>query len=97
MSARLTRAERQLLRRAERAVDRMSPIEREIFLSIRVDELSYGEVATLHGISVTEVDRHFAAAHPRPAHARTPPQVVAVLAVRASFELAKCLSSLQGG
>jgi len=62
MSARLSRAERRQLRRAERAVDNMSPIEREIFLAIRVDELSYSDVATLHGITVAEVEQHFAGA-----------------------------------
>jgi len=62
MSARLSRAERRQLRRAERAVDNMSPMQREIFLSIRVDELGYPQVADLHGITVAEVERHFAAA-----------------------------------
>lgn len=62
MSARLSQAEQRQLRRAERAVDAMSPMQREIFLSIRVDELSYAEVAALHGITVTEVEQHFAGA-----------------------------------
>ena len=62
MNAPLSRAQRLQLRRAERAVDHMSPMQREIFLAIRVDELSYSEVAALHAISVTEVERHFAAA-----------------------------------
>jgi RNA polymerase sigma-70 factor (ECF subfamily) len=62
MSARFSRAERRQLRRAERAVDHMSPVGREIFLSIRVDELSYAEVAALHSITVAEVERHFAGA-----------------------------------
>ncbi|MBY0621282.1 sigma factor-like helix-turn-helix DNA-binding protein [Sphingomonas ursincola] len=62
MSARLSRAERRRLRRAERAVDCMSSMQREIFLAIRVDELSYSEVAVLHSITVTEVEQHFAGA-----------------------------------
>ncbi|MAF61900.1 sigma-70 region 4 domain-containing protein [Blastomonas sp. CCH5-A3] len=62
MSARLSRAERRQLRRAERAVDHMSPVEREIFLAIRVDELSYAEAAALHGITVAEVEQHLAGA-----------------------------------
>jgi RNA polymerase sigma-70 factor (ECF subfamily) len=62
MSARLSRAERLQLRSCERAVDNMSPMQREIFLGIRVDELSYAEVATLHGIAVAEVEHHFAGA-----------------------------------
>lgn len=62
MSARPSRAERRRLRRAERAVEAMSMIEREIFLAIRVDELSYSEAAALHGITVADVEHHFAAA-----------------------------------
>ncbi len=62
MSARLSRAERRQLRHAERAVDNMSRVEREIFLAIRVDELGYSQVADLHGITVTEVEQHFAGA-----------------------------------
>lgn len=62
MSARLTGAERRQLRRAERAVDHMSPVEREIFLAICVDELSYAEAAALRDITVAEVEQHFAGA-----------------------------------
>ncbi|MGQ3230975.1 MAG: RNA polymerase sigma factor [Blastomonas fulva] len=62
MSPRLTKTERQQLRRAERAVDNMSPMQREIFLGIRVDELSYIEIAATHGITVADVERHFAGA-----------------------------------
>ncbi|ESZ86834.1 MAG: RNA polymerase sigma factor [Blastomonas sp. CACIA14H2] len=62
MSLRLSPAERRQLRRAECAVVHMSPVEREIFLAIRVDELSYSDVAALHGITVAEVERHFAGA-----------------------------------
>ncbi len=62
MSARLSRAERRQLRCAERAVDCMSPMQREIFLVIRVDELSYSQVADLLGITVAEVEQHFAGA-----------------------------------
>ena len=62
MSLRLSRAERRQLRRAERAVDNMSPMQRETFLAIRVDELSYAAVAALHSITVAEVELHFAGA-----------------------------------
>jgi RNA polymerase sigma-70 factor (ECF subfamily) len=62
MSARLSRAQRRQLRRTERAMDAMPPMQREIFLAIRVDELSYSEAAALHGITVAEVERHFAGA-----------------------------------
>jgi DNA-directed RNA polymerase specialized sigma24 family protein len=62
MSPRLSRAERRQLRRAERAVDCMSPMQREIFLGFRVDELSYIEIAAVHSITVADVEHHFAGA-----------------------------------
>lgn len=62
MTARLSRAEHRQLRRAERAVDSMSPVQREIFLGIRVDELSYAELAAMQGITVADVEHHFAGA-----------------------------------
>ncbi|MDM7928855.1 sigma factor-like helix-turn-helix DNA-binding protein [Blastomonas fulva] len=62
MSARLTRAQQQQLRRAERAVDHMTAMQREIFLGIRVDELSYIEIAATHGITVADVEHYFAGA-----------------------------------
>lgn len=62
MSACLSRAERRQLRCAERAVDCMSPMQREIFLAIRVDEISYAKAAALHGVTVAEVEHHFAGA-----------------------------------
>lgn len=52
---------RRSLRRAERAVGRMSDLEREVFLAIRVDELSYPEIAVKIGIGVAEVEQLFAA------------------------------------
>lgn len=54
------RADRQQLRRAERAVARMSEIERAVFLAIRIDGASYAEVADELDISVADVERHFA-------------------------------------
>lgn len=56
----MSRADRQRLRRAERAVRRMSDLERAVFLAIRVDELSYPEIAAKFGMSVAEVEQHFA-------------------------------------
>ena len=53
--------DRLYLRRAERAVRRMSNLERRVFLAIRVDEMSYAEVAAELGISVAEVEQNFAA------------------------------------
>lgn len=55
------RDDRLRLRRAERAVARMGAVERDVFLAIRVDELSYSEIAAKLDISVAEVERHFAA------------------------------------
>ncbi|HEV7312617.1 sigma-70 region 4 domain-containing protein [Sphingopyxis sp.] len=49
------------LRRVERAARRMSNLERRVFLAIRVDEMSYAEVATELGISIAEVEQNFAA------------------------------------
>jgi DNA-directed RNA polymerase specialized sigma24 family protein len=37
--------EKRQRRRAERAVQRMAPIERQVFLSIRIGDASYAEVA----------------------------------------------------
>ena len=53
--------DRHSLRRAERAVARLSGVERDVFLAIRVDDLSYPEIAERLGISVADVERHFAA------------------------------------
>ncbi len=50
-----------ILRRAERAVDRMGEMERDVFLAIRIDELSYPDIAVKLGIGVAEVEQHFAA------------------------------------
>ncbi|KGB59028.1 sigma factor-like helix-turn-helix DNA-binding protein [Sphingopyxis sp. LC363] len=61
MSARKARAERLRLWRAERAVDRMRGLDRKVFLAIRVDEMRYPEIAERFGISVAEVEKHFAA------------------------------------
>ncbi len=58
---RLFSEERLILRRAERAVDRMSEMERCVFLAIRVDEMGYPDIAGKLGIDVDEVEQHFAA------------------------------------
>ncbi|HEV7342292.1 MAG TPA: sigma factor-like helix-turn-helix DNA-binding protein [Sphingopyxis sp.] len=62
MSARIARDDRLRLWRAERAVDRMEEMDRKIFLAIRVEELSYPEIAVRFGITVAEVEWHFAGA-----------------------------------
>lgn len=54
----LTDAE--ILARLERAVRRMPRLQREVFLAIRFDDLSYPEIAEQTGLSEREVERHFA-------------------------------------
>ena len=54
----LTDAE--MLARLERAVRRMPKLQREIFLAIRLDDLSYPEIAERTGVSAREVERQFA-------------------------------------
>lgn len=56
----LSRAERRRLCRFERAVERMEPLDREIFLGIRVDELTYRQLALKHGMTLQQVEQHFA-------------------------------------
>ncbi|WP_374394897.1 RNA polymerase sigma factor [Sphingopyxis sp.] len=49
---------RDVLRRAERAISRLSPLTREIFLMHRFDGLRYPEIAQIKGISVKTVESH---------------------------------------
>lgn len=58
----MSRDDRLRLWRAERTVDRMEEMDRKIFLAIRVEELSYPEIAERFGITVAEVEWHFAGA-----------------------------------
>lgn len=60
MSARMSREDRLRLWRAERAVDRMEEMDRKVFLAIRVEELSYSEIADRFGIGIADVEWHFA-------------------------------------
>ena len=60
MSAPTSREDRLRLWRAERAVDRMEEMDRKVFLAIRVEELSYSEIAARFQITVAEVEWHFA-------------------------------------
>ena len=53
-------AEPELLRRLEAALLHMPRIQREIFLAIRLDEMSYDEIAARTGLTVRQVERHFA-------------------------------------
>ena len=54
----LSADERRRLRRYERAVDRMMPMQRAIFLGHVVEDLSYRELADKYDISVIEVECH---------------------------------------
>lgn len=58
MSENLTGAE--IIERLEAGLQRMPPLRREIFLAIRLDDLSYTEIAERTGLSVRQVERHFA-------------------------------------
>jgi len=60
MSARMSREDRLRLWRAERAVDRMEEMDCKVFLAIRVEELSYSEIAARFDITVADVEWHFA-------------------------------------
>lgn len=62
MSSRMSREQRLQLWRAERAVDRLPRMTRKVFLAIRVEELRYSEIAARFGISVADVEAHFAVA-----------------------------------
>ena len=62
MNARHSREERLQLWRAERAVDRLPPMTRKVFLAIRVEELAYSQIAARFGITVADVEAHFAVA-----------------------------------
>lgn len=50
--------ERRRLRRYERAVDRMMPMQRAIFLGHVVEDLTYRELADKNDISIIEVECH---------------------------------------
>ncbi|MBU0555674.1 MAG: RNA polymerase subunit sigma [Alphaproteobacteria bacterium] len=58
MSENLTDA--QIIERLEAGLQRMPKLRREIFLAIRLDGLSYAEIAERTGLSVEQVERHFA-------------------------------------
>ena len=53
---------RDMLRRAEAALARLTPLTREIFLLHRFDGLEYSEIAAAKGISVKGVEKHIAKA-----------------------------------
>ena len=49
-----------IIERVEAGLQRMPELRREIFLAVRVDELSYTEIAERTGLSVQQVERHLA-------------------------------------
>lgn len=50
------------LKRIEEALLNMPRLQREIFLAVRVDDLSYEEIALRTGLSPRRVERQFARA-----------------------------------
>lgn len=58
MSENLSEAE--IIERLEAGLQRMPKQRREIFLAIRLDDLSYAEIADRTGLSAQQVERHFA-------------------------------------
>ena len=61
MTEPMSREDRLRLWRAERVVDRMHGMDRKVFLAIRVDDMTYRQIAERFGISVADVENHFAA------------------------------------
>jgi len=51
-----------MLTRLENAVRSLPDIEREVFLAVRLDGLSYAAIAARTGRSASEIERRFAAA-----------------------------------
>jgi RNA polymerase sigma-70 factor (ECF subfamily) len=58
----VTLEQRDILRRVERAVEKLKPRTREIFLAHRVDGLSYAEIAELTGLSIKGVEKQMSKA-----------------------------------
>lgn len=50
----------EIVERLEAGLERMPKLRREIFLAIRLDDASYAEIAERTGLSVEQVERHFA-------------------------------------
>lgn len=50
----------EIIERLEAGLERMPKVRRQIFLAIRLDDLSYAEIAERTGLSVEQVERHFA-------------------------------------
>lgn len=52
--------ERERLGKLEAALLAMPSIQREIFLAVRLDGMPYDEIASRTGLTVKQVERHFA-------------------------------------
>jgi RNA polymerase sigma factor (sigma-70 family) len=50
----------EFLKRLEAALSNMPRLQREIFLAVRLDDLSYEEIARRTGLTVRRVERQFA-------------------------------------
>ena len=61
MAEPVSRDDRLRLWRAERVVDRMHGMDRKVFLAIRVEEMTYPQIAARFNIGVADVEAHFAA------------------------------------
>ena len=53
---------RVFLRRGRRSLRRMTALQRTIFFDIRMEDLSYAQLAQRHGISAEQAEAEFAAA-----------------------------------
>jgi len=58
----LERPDPETLRKLEAAVASMPRLRREIFLAVRLDAMTYAQIAEVTGLSVTQVERHMARA-----------------------------------
>jgi RNA polymerase sigma factor (sigma-70 family) len=61
-TARERRVDAEMLRRLEMAVASLPRRQRYIFLAIRIDDLSYDEIAAQSGLTVRQVEQQFARA-----------------------------------
>jgi RNA polymerase sigma-70 factor (ECF subfamily) len=52
----------EMLHRFEEALANLPPVQREIFLAHRLDDMSYAEIACRTGLSVEQVERQMARA-----------------------------------
>jgi RNA polymerase sigma factor (sigma-70 family) len=48
----------EIRRRLERAMRRVPPTTREVFLAHRLDDMSYSEIAEHTGLSARDIERH---------------------------------------